>query len=130
MSVPFHAATSEASAVPGPPCHQLPSFWARGTAITSNIHRAFRPNQRLIGDNRASNAFAEQTAHRGTARAALSHARIFRRADRCLVRRAYPADLDPDLDASAAAALGLRQPSGAHARDRHAGEESDAGRLL
>src|SRR3972149_312613 len=130
MSVPFHAATSEASAVPGPPCHQLPSFWAHGTAITSNIHRAFRPNQRLIGDNRASNAFAEQTVHRGTDRAALSHARIFRRADRFFVRRARPAVVVLDRYASGAAALVLRQPSGAHARDRHAGEESDAGRLL
>ena len=54
--------------------------------------------------------------------AALSHAWLFGAADRRAVCRLHFAHLDPDLDASAAAAVGLRQSSGAHACDRDAAE--------
>ena len=76
----------------------------------------FHPNKPII---------AEAAARRASARPDFPAPQIA-----VLFAALHAADLDPDLDPSAAAAVGLRQSSGAHAGDRDAVEEIRSSRNI
>src|SRR6185437_6965710 len=73
--------------------------------------------------NQTAHAPTEQTHYHKSAAVAFSRAWLLGAANRRVVRGVHLAHFHSNLDPSAAAAVGLRQPSGAYASDSDAGKE-------
>ncbi|MEI9804279.1 MAG: hypothetical protein WDN48_07115 [Pseudolabrys sp.] len=99
--------------------------WAGGIKDYSSFIHLSSPKTDLN-----AHAFAQQAIYFETAGSPIPDVRNFRRADRYSIRGADLPHFDPDLDASPAAAVGLRQPPGAHAGNRDAADQPGAGEFL